>query len=101
LRNTYQVYLTLQPHSHHQIIHFSWRPLSRISCIFVAPPQPRPGLVAPLQRPVEPLVHPPERVEAARVGGVGVVDDAVGERERTHALEIKEELEKKWCDVKY
>ena len=38
-----------------------------------------------MRRPVEPLVHSPEHVEAARVGGVGVVDDAIRERERTHA----------------
>jgi len=29
-------------------------------------------------------VHPSEHVEASRVGGVGVVDDAVEGRERTH-----------------
>jgi hypothetical protein len=34
---------------------------------------------------VEPLVHPPETVQPARVRRVGVVDDAVLERERTHA----------------
>src|ERR687888_2749147 len=34
---------------------------------------------------VEPLIHAPEAVEPARVGGVGVVDDAVLERERAHA----------------
>src|SRR6059058_2104453 len=57
----------------------------RISGVLVPAPEPRPGFVTPLRRPVEPLVHPPERVEAARIGGVGVVDDAIRERERTHA----------------
>ena len=41
-----------------------------------------------MRRSVEPLVHSPERVEAARVGGVCVVDDAVGECERTHARRL-------------
>ena len=67
-----------------QIIRFTWRLLSRISRVLVVPPKPRPRFVAPLLRPVEPLVHSPECVEAAGVGGVGVVDDAVGERERAH-----------------
>ncbi len=52
------------------------------------PPKPRPRFVPPIRRPVEPLVHSPERVEAARVGGVCVVDDAVGEYERTHARRL-------------
>ncbi len=34
---------------------------------------------------VEPLVHAPETVQAARVGRVSVVDDPVLERERAHA----------------
>src|ERR1700681_953304 len=41
-------------------------------------------LVSPERRSVEPLVHPPERVEPARIGGVRVVNDAVLERERAH-----------------
>jgi hypothetical protein len=48
-----------------------------------APPDAR--LVAPLGCAVEPLVHAPEAVQSARVGGIGVVDDAVLERERAHA----------------
>jgi hypothetical protein len=49
------------------------------------PTEPQPGFVTPLRCPVEPLVHSPERVEAARIGGVSVVDDAVGECECAHA----------------
>ena len=42
----------------------------------------------PFGDPVEPLVHSPERVEAARVCGVCAVDDAVGECERAHARSL-------------
>src|SRR6202011_1770469 len=48
-----------------------------------APPDAR--LVAPFGGAVEPLVHAPEAVQSARVGGIGVVDDAILERERAHA----------------
>ena len=34
---------------------------------------------------VKPLVSSPESVESARIGGIGVVDDAVLEHERAHA----------------
>src|SRR5262249_20318967 len=53
--------------------------------IVVAPPEPGSLLVASLRRSIEPLVHVPEAVQSARVGGVGVVDDAVVEGERAHA----------------
>src|SRR6267378_2474165 len=51
--------------------------------VVVAPPEA--GLVATLGRAVEPLVHAPEAVHSARIGGIGVVDYAVLERERAHA----------------
>src|SRR5258706_943661 len=51
--------------------------------VVAAPPGAR--LVAPLGGAVEPLVHAPEAVQSARIGGIGVVDDAVLERERAHA----------------
>ena len=70
------------------IIRFAWRPLAGISHVLVMPPKPWPRFVPPIRRPVKPLVHPPERVEAARVGGVSVVDDAVGEYECTHARRL-------------
>ena len=54
----------------------------------VVPPKPQPRFVPPMRRPVEPLVHSPKRVKAARVGGVGMVDDAVGECERAHARRL-------------
>src|SRR5580692_8156620 len=47
--------------------------------------EPRSGLVASLRRPVEPLVHAPDAVHSARIGGIGVVDDAVLEHKRAHA----------------
>src|SRR2546430_17727967 len=51
--------------------------------VVAAPPDAR--LVAPLGCAVEPLVHAPEAVQSARIGGIGVVDDAILERERAHA----------------
>src|SRR6266516_5811632 len=57
---------------------------SRSRLVLVAAPPPHRGLVAPLGRTVQPLVHAPEPVEAARVGRVGVVDDAVLEGARAH-----------------
>src|SRR5262245_28653895 len=48
-----------------------------------APPEP--SLVATLGSAVEPLIHAPEAVQAARVGGVRMIDDAVLQRERAHA----------------
>jgi hypothetical protein len=71
-----------------QIIHFAWRLLSRISYVLVVPVNPRHRFVPPIRCPVEPLVHSPEHIKAARVGGVGVVDDAVGECERAHARRL-------------
>src|SRR5262245_32787507 len=53
--------------------------------IFIMPPPPGTLLVAALRRAVEPLVHAPQAVDATRVGGVRVVDDAVLEREGAHA----------------
>jgi hypothetical protein len=40
---------------------------------------------APLGARSEPLVHAPEALQSAGIGGVGVMDDAVLEHERTHA----------------
>src|ERR1043165_4996143 len=56
----------------------------RVVCVVVTPPDAR-LLVASLGCTVEPLIHAPQAVEPARVGGIGVVDDAVLERERAHA----------------
>src|SRR2546427_13243139 len=54
--------------------------------VVAAPPEAR--LVATLGRAVEPLVHAPETVQPARICGIGVVDDAVLERERAHARRL-------------
>src|SRR5512133_4387274 len=59
--------------------------------VLVMATPPGAGLVAAERRPVEPLVHPPEPVEPARIGGVRVVDDAVLERERAHARRFAQE----------
>src|SRR5437868_10984513 len=48
-----------------------------------APPDAR--LVTSVGGAVEPRVHAPEGVQPACIGGIGVVDDAVLERERAHA----------------
>src|SRR5262245_60444614 len=53
--------------------------------VVAAPPGARARLVASLGGTVEPLVHPPEAIHSARVGGVRVVDRAVLHRERAHA----------------
>src|SRR5262245_38473778 len=54
----------------------------RLVLVVAAPPDAR--LVARLGGSVEPLVHAPEAVQSARIRGIGVVDDAVVERERAH-----------------
>src|SRR6185369_17995504 len=51
--------------------------------IVTAPPDTR--LVAPPGRPIEPLVHAPEAVQSACIGGIGVVHGPVLEHERAHA----------------
>jgi hypothetical protein len=58
----------------------------RLVLVVAAPPDAR--LVAPLGGAVEPLVHAPEAVQSARIGGIGVVDDPVLEHERAHARPI-------------
>src|SRR2546430_7679397 len=64
--------------------------LTSVAVVLVAPSKEVEGvvlgarLVSPARRSVEPLVHAPERVEPARVGGVRVVDDAVLQREGAH-----------------
>ena len=44
------------------------------------------ALVAPFRRAVQPGVHAPDRVRAARVRGIAVVDHAVLQHEGAHAL---------------
>src|SRR5580658_7808584 len=43
--------------------------------VVAAPPDAR--LAAPLGGAIEPLVHAPEAVQSARIGGISMVDDAV------------------------
>src|SRR5205814_3253986 len=59
--------------------------VERLALVLVVATPPDAGLVAPLGRAVEPLIHAPEAVQSARIGGIGVVNDAVLERERAHA----------------
>src|SRR5438270_13682345 len=58
-------------------------PSMAVVLVVAAPPEA--GLVATERRAVEPLVHAPEAVQAARVRGVRVVHDAILEHERAHA----------------
>src|SRR5262245_38392050 len=60
-------------------------PWLRSALVLVVAAPPDVLLVAAPGCAVEPLVHAPEAVQAARIGGVGVVDDAALERERAHA----------------
>src|ERR1700733_6000405 len=56
--------------------------------VFVVATPPHALLVAPLGRTVEPLIGAPESVQSTRMGGIGVVDDAVLDRESAHARPI-------------
>src|SRR5260221_2602616 len=57
---------------------------SALVVLVVAEPPDARIFVAPSGGAVEPLVHTPEAVQSARIGGIGVVDDAVLEHERAH-----------------
>src|SRR5438132_10437895 len=57
----------------------------RLALVLVVAAPPDARFVAPLGRAIEPLVHAPQAVQSARIGGIGVVNDAVLERERAHA----------------
>src|SRR2546430_3513222 len=57
----------------------------RLALVFVVAAPPDAALVAPLGGAVEPLVHAPEAIESACIGGISVIHDAVRERERAHA----------------
>src|ERR1041385_1378765 len=54
--------------------------------VMAAPPDA--CLVASLGGAVEPVVHAKERIDAACISGIGVVDNAVLERKRAHARPI-------------
>src|SRR5688572_3497589 len=58
--------------------------MSGLAVLVVALP-PDAVLVAALRCTIQPLVHAPESVEATRVGGIRVVDDAAVEHEAAHA----------------
>src|SRR6185369_1682076 len=66
------------------------RPRSALLVLVVAAP-PHSGLVAALGGAVEPLIHAPEPVEPARIGGIGVVDGAALAHERAEARPIAHE----------
>src|SRR5436190_1832029 len=56
--------------------------------VLVVAAPPHAALVAPLGSAIEPLVRAPEAVHAARIGGVGVVNNAAFERERAEARPV-------------
>src|SRR6266851_10463221 len=56
-----------------------------LAVVLVVALPPEAGLVAAERRAVEPLVHAPEAVDPTFVRRVGVVYDAILERERAHA----------------
>ena len=56
--------------------------------VLVATAKPESSLVASLWSAVKPLVHSPESIQSARIGGIGVVDDAILEHERAHARSL-------------
>src|SRR5262245_24790358 len=58
--------------------------LTAVLVLVMAAP-PGPGFVAALGGSVEPVVHAEERIHAAPIGRIGVVGNAVLERERAHA----------------
>src|SRR3984893_5226356 len=60
-----------------------WLRSAPVVLVVAAPPDAR--LVAPLGGAVETLVHAPQAAQYPRVGGIGVIDAAVLERERAHA----------------
>src|SRR5436190_17633353 len=57
----------------------------RLALVLIVAAPPDAGLVASLRSAVEPLVHAPQAVQSTGIGGIGVVDNAVIERERAHA----------------
>src|ERR1700685_136036 len=56
-----------------------------LAVVLVVAAPPEAVLVAAERGAYKPLVHAPEAVQATRVRGVGVVDDAILERECAHA----------------
>jgi hypothetical protein len=64
-------------------------PLSKILVVLIVPPKPWLSFVTPFRLfPVKPLVHSLEGIQAASIGGVRVVDGAIGECERDHAWSL-------------
>src|ERR1043165_5739517 len=59
--------------------------LSRAIVLVTASPPDTLTLVAPLGSAVEPLIHAPHRIQSARKGRIGVINDAVVQSERAHA----------------
>ena len=59
--------------------------------VFVVAAPPDAGLVPPFGSPVEPLIHAPEAIQPARVGGISMVDDTVFEHECAHARPLARE----------
>ena len=65
-------------------------PLGRVGvAVLVVAAPPEATLVTAQWRSVEPLVHAPQAIQSALVRRVGVVDDAVLEREHAQAFGVR------------
>src|SRR6266851_9726726 len=62
--------------------------ISSALVVLVMAAEPGTRLVAPLGGAVEPLIHAPQAVHAARIAGIGVVDNALLEHERAEARPV-------------
>src|SRR5262249_2260625 len=75
----YRTYSSVEP-SRTQSGRLWYGPRSALLVLVMATP-PCSRFVAPFGRAVKPLVHSPKAVQSAPIGGVGVVDDAVLQRD--------------------
>src|ERR1700753_877933 len=60
-------------------------PRTSALAVFIVPSPPDAVLIATLGCTVQPRVHAPQRIQAAREGRIGVINNALIERECTHA----------------
>src|SRR5262249_47053129 len=63
----------------------AWSDARSALVVLVMTPPPDARFVAALGRAIEPLIHAPQAVQSARIGGIGVEDNAVLDHERAHA----------------
>src|ERR1700722_11680542 len=56
--------------------------------VLVMAAEPRPRFIASLRRSVQPLVHAPQTVQSARIGGIAMVEGAVLQHERAETRPV-------------